>query len=154
MFGSRSLRRRLAFRYLVVFLICALVLVSFNLAVWSDKTAAFLQHGPALLQFQMGRRSLGTGRNMSYVDSVQFQKGIVPTWRDCQRNPNLTTGNRLIDDYGLNDETKSGENGRGLTFSGDEKVKVDQLIAKYHLNVYASDMIPLNRKVPDSRFSG
>ncbi|VDI51088.1 Hypothetical predicted protein [Mytilus galloprovincialis] len=45
----------------------------------------------------------------------------------------------------------NGENGRGVTFVGEEKKKVKELLKKHRINVLASDIIPLNRLVPDSR---
>ena len=79
---------------------------------------------------------------------------IARTWDEYVKNPISITGNPLIDDYGKNDATKTGENGRGVTFAGKEKGKSDSLLKIYNLNVFASDVIPLNRKVPDSRFEG
>ncbi|CAC5387304.1 GALNT [Mytilus coruscus] len=45
----------------------------------------------------------------------------------------------------------NGENGRGVTFVGEEKKKVKELLKKHQINVLASDIIPLNRLLPDSR---
>ncbi|KAL3865524.1 hypothetical protein ACJMK2_042900 [Sinanodonta woodiana] len=77
---------------------------------------------------------------------------IAKSWKEYQYNSNSTTGNPLIDDYGKNDPSKTGEHGRGVMFVGEEKIKAQKLMEQYQVNVYASDLIPLNRMVPDSRF--
>ncbi|ESP05405.1 hypothetical protein LOTGIDRAFT_103227 [Lottia gigantea] len=48
----------------------------------------------------------------------------------------------------------SGENGRGLIFVAPEKEIVKGLTEHFQINVYASDLIPVNRHVPDSRLPG
>ncbi|KAL3865525.1 hypothetical protein ACJMK2_042901 [Sinanodonta woodiana] len=79
-------------------------------------------------------------------------RNIAKSWKEYQHNSNSTTGNPLIDDYGKNDPSKTGEHGRGVMFVGEEKIKAQKLMEQYQVNVYASDLIPLNRMVPDSRF--
>lgn len=76
------------------------------------------------------------------------------SWHDYRNNSTALTGNPLIDNYGKNDLTKIGESGSGIVLVGAEKDKANSLLAKYNVNVYASDMIPLNRMVPDARFPG
>ncbi|KAK6179901.1 hypothetical protein SNE40_012152 [Patella caerulea] len=73
---------------------------------------------------------------------------------DFRKSESIKTGNPLIDLYGESDYMLSGEYGRGLTFVAHEKDMVEQLMNTYHVNVYASDLIPLNRHVPDSRTAG
>jgi hypothetical protein len=63
-------------------------------------------------------------------------------------------GNPLIDDYGKNDLTRPGENGVAVVMPPHLLQNVTDVLALYHINVIASDMIPLNRLVPDSRFKG
>ncbi|XP_076442850.1 polypeptide N-acetylgalactosaminyltransferase 13-like [Babylonia areolata] len=73
---------------------------------------------------------------------------------EFRANPWVKTGNPLIDTYGGNDPLLSGEMGRGVTFVGKEKRAAEQLLTEFNLNVMASDVIPLNRVVPDSRLDG
>lgn len=80
--------------------------------------------------------------------------GVSITAEEFRRNSKLKTGNVLIDNYGKNDKMKNGENGRGVTFVGAEKRNVSEVLQKYHVNTIASDIIPLNRLVPDSRPPG
>lgn len=70
---------------------------------------------------------------------------------EYRKDPNLRTGNPLIDEYGENDLTKTGEMGRGVTFVGKEKAEATKKLQVYNINVMASDLIPLNRLIPDSR---
>lgn len=76
------------------------------------------------------------------------------TAEEFRRNSKIKTGNDLIDNYGKNDKMKNGENGRGVTFVGAEKRNVSEVLQKYQVNTIASDIIPLNRLVPDSRPPG
>ncbi|XP_050401932.1 inactive polypeptide N-acetylgalactosaminyltransferase-like protein 5 [Patella vulgata] len=72
-------------------------------------------------------------------------------------NPSELTKSQSADDknlivsYGKNDLRLAGELGRGVIFVSEEKAKADAAMEKYRVNVYASDLIPLNRMVPDSR---
>ncbi|KAK3607871.1 hypothetical protein CHS0354_038301 [Potamilus streckersoni] len=77
---------------------------------------------------------------------------LAKSWKEYQNNLSLITGNPLIDDYGKSNVTKTGELGQGISFVGEEKNIAERLMKHYHINVYASDLIPLNRIVPDSRF--
>lgn len=79
---------------------------------------------------------------------------VTITADEFRKNEKTQTGNPLIDTYGENDPTLSGERGRGITFVGEEKDEADALKLKFNLNVLASDLIPLNRMVPDSRLDG
>jgi hypothetical protein len=90
---------------------------------------------------------------LSESTSLESDK-VLLTAEEFRTIPKAKTGNSLIDDYGQNDQMRNGESGRGVTFFGPEKRKVANFIEKFHLNVYASDLIPLNRMVPDSRPNG
>lgn len=76
---------------------------------------------------------------------------VVLTDSEFRADARIKTGNPLIDEYGMNDVSRSGENGRGVIFSAKERGRTKTILAKYNLNTLASDLIPLNRKVPDSR---
>ena len=168
---------KFAFRYITAFVVL-LVIVSIKLSLFSDETINLLR---CRVNFQklLGHNGyIGVGRvsrdNTTTVFMHKpFQNGFVDdfkkdlkttsegknnilarTWDEYRRNSELITGNSLIDEYGKNDLTKTGENGRGVLFAGREKKKSEELLKKYNLNVYASDLIPLNRKIPDSRFKG
>ena len=78
-------------------------------------------------------------------------QNVTITAEVFQSSPDVESGNPLIDDYGTNDGMRTGEKGRGVTFVGEEKKNATILLEKYRLNVMASDLIPLNRMVPDSR---
>ena len=65
------------------------------------------------------------------------------------------TGNPLIDDYGLpGHELTLGGMGRGVVASQTEQHKVEDIMKEFSLNTLISDVIPLNRVVPDSRING
>ena len=61
------------------------------------------------------------------------------------------TGNDLIDNYGENNEFLEGENGRGILLVAEEKEIGDAALKSFRVNNKISDLVPLNRKVPDSR---
>ena len=67
---------------------------------------------------------------------------------EFRRNPRIKTGNALIDDYGKNNSSDKGENGKGVFEMIDGASDFQK---QYQINVLASDLIPLNRMVPDSR---
>ncbi|XP_071096968.1 polypeptide N-acetylgalactosaminyltransferase 13-like [Haliotis cracherodii] len=46
----------------------------------------------------------------------------------------------------------NGENGRGMTFVGTELKLAEQYMETFKVNVLASDLIGLNRSIPDTRF--
>lgn len=73
------------------------------------------------------------------------------THRVRHRPSGFGEDDNLIDSYGKNDLTKTGEMGRGVIFVGDEKISATKSVEEYRVNVFASDLIPLNRMVPDSR---
>lgn len=68
--------------------------------------------------------------------------------------PNIRTGNPLIDEYGDNDLNHLGENGRAVMSTEKEQLNISDILEKYRLNIIASDLVPLNRMVPDSRPPG
>ena len=63
-------------------------------------------------------------------------------------------GNPLIDDYGKNDLMAPGEMGVEMAVPQHMKANVTAVMVTHNINVLASDVIPLNRLVPDSRFPG
>ena len=87
-------------------------------------------------------------------DGETEAKVIAPTWAEYRRLSNAITGNVLIDEYGGNDDALPGEGGRGVNFTGEDEIKANEILKVHRLNGYASDVIPLNRKVPDSRING
>ncbi|BFZ01203.1 hypothetical protein BsWGS_04242 [Bradybaena similaris] len=64
------------------------------------------------------------------------------------------TGNSLIDEYGKNNVENTGELGRGVILTAADKAKKDLVMKEYNVNTIISDMIHLNRLVPDSRIQG
>ncbi|XP_059165152.1 inactive polypeptide N-acetylgalactosaminyltransferase-like protein 5 [Physella acuta] len=82
------------------------------------------------------------------------------------------TGNSLVDDYGSNNVSAPGEMGRAVDLTQVDLTQVDvtqvdltqvnltlvelvgRAMAEYNINTLASDVIPLNRLVPDSRIIG
>lgn len=82
---------------------------------------------------------------------VNDSERVTVTAEDFRTQPHVLTGNALIDEYGKNDLQRMGENGRGITFVGEEAKVVQGHLAEFHVNVLASDLIPLHRTVPDSR---
>ena len=172
---SHKTKMRCAVRYIISIFIAILVVISLQLSLFSDRTINLLRSRNGYRDFIYSNGIIKLNRRTSdnftsnldhpwqgnVIDGFkhtintnikQRNSSIARTWTEYRSNPNFITGNPLIDDYGQNDPTKTGENGRGVTFVGDEKKKSDALLKKYNLNVYASDVIPLNRKVPDSRF--
>ena len=88
-------------------------------------------------------------------DDVETEAVVIaPTWAEYRRLSNAITGNVLIDEYGGNDDALPGEGGRGVNFTGEDEIKANEILKVHRLNGYASDVIPLNRKVPDSRIDG
>lgn len=53
-----------------------------------------------------------------------------------------------------NNPLLTGEMGRGVVLAPEEKARGDAALRKYNVNVLASDLISLNRQVPDSRPKG
>lgn len=166
----KNIRMRCAFRYLFCTLVLILTFISIQLALMSDRSAHFLRGNFFAKRVQMdlfSGNTLNSGVNNLTLsklvsDSMKHFKEfsssrrlpVKITWQEYRSNPSALTGNPLIDDYGKNDPSKMGENGSGVILVGEEKEKAVRLISKYNVNVYASDHIPFNRMVPDSRFPG
>ncbi|RUS90036.1 hypothetical protein EGW08_002223, partial [Elysia chlorotica] len=65
------------------------------------------------------------------------------------------TGNPLIDNYGLaGHELTPGGAGRGVVTIQADQSRLDQVMEEFRVNTLVSDVIPLNRVVPDSRING
>ncbi|XP_041375866.1 inactive polypeptide N-acetylgalactosaminyltransferase-like protein 5 [Gigantopelta aegis] len=94
----------------------------------------------------------GSSQHGGLIDSAIKTRQITMTADEFRKNPGMKTGNPLIDDYGKNDMTLKGENGSKVVFPKDKMADVKASLARHRLNVLASDAIPLNRIVPDSRF--
>nr|KAG5692701.1 hypothetical protein BaRGS_008564 [Batillaria attramentaria] len=56
-----------------------------------------------------------------------------------------------LKDYGHNNPRLTGEMGRGVVLPVGEKDRGEEALKKYNVNVIASDLVSLNRQVPDSR---
>ena len=76
---------------------------------------------------------------------------VTITAEEFRSSPKVLTGNPLIDTYGEGEGMLAGEMGRGVVFAGAERDAAEALLKDLNLNVLASDVIPLNRRVPDSR---
>ncbi|KAH9524900.1 Polypeptide N-acetylgalactosaminyltransferase 10 [Bulinus truncatus] len=61
------------------------------------------------------------------------------------------TGNLLIDLYGKNDLMGRGEMGKPVILTQEEAGQVGLAMSEFNMNTVASDVVPLNRLVPDSR---
>lgn len=166
----KNIRMRCAFRYLFCILVLVLTFISIQLAIVSDRRGYFLK-GNILSQrvqkdLQSGKSYKTSTNNLTLGQIVGIsvknfkssgnarRVSVTITWEEYRNNPGAITGNPLIDNYGKNDPSRMGENGSGVILVGEEKEKATRLISKYNVNVYASDRIPLNRMVPDSRFPG
>ena len=60
-------------------------------------------------------------------------------------------GHDELSSYGHNNPKLTGEMGRGVILPAGEKDRGEEAMKKYNLNVLASDLISLNRRIPDSR---
>ena len=56
-----------------------------------------------------------------------------------------------LQDFGRTNPRLTGEMGRGVVLPPGEKARGEEALRKYNVNVLASDLISLNRQVPDSR---
>ncbi|KAH9524895.1 Polypeptide N-acetylgalactosaminyltransferase 3 [Bulinus truncatus] len=63
------------------------------------------------------------------------------------------TGNPLIDDYGKNNLKDRGEMGKPVVLTPGEQTLAEKALSEFNVNTVASDAVPLNRLVPDSRIS-
>lgn len=88
-------------------------------------------------------------------DDLSFGNITVSiTAEQFQLISNIKTGNPLIDEYGSNDLNWLGENGKAVMTTEKEQLNISAILEKYRLNIVASDIVPLNRMVPDSRPPG
>ncbi|XP_061164827.1 polypeptide N-acetylgalactosaminyltransferase 13-like [Saccostrea echinata] len=146
---------RLTYRYIVACVAVILLVCTYQVYILS-RDGSFLNRLPKTRKrtdiVSVARSGSILGNN-TRNDRNKVSKGVIVTItaEEYRQNPNLKTGNPLIDDYGENDLTKTGEMGRGVTFVGKEKAAAAKRMQLYNINVMASDLIPLNRLVPDSR---
>lgn len=114
----------------------------------------FYQQMPdqGLPPFEHKRYLIVSDRTMSSNSSNDINKtrmiSVEEFWEDKR------TGNSLIDEYGKNNVGFSGELGRGVILTAADKAKKDLAMKEYNVNTIVTDMIPLNRLVPDSRIQG
>jgi hypothetical protein len=132
---------RLATRYIWACAVIMMTFITYQIYIFNN------------LSWIIPINTKSTTQRLSESTLMESNK-VLLTAKQFRSIPNAKTGNPLIDDYGRNDRRRNGEVGRGVTFVGPEKIKVAQVIETFHLNVYASDLIPLNRMVPDSRPQG
>lgn len=155
---------RLTTRYFVFCAFVVLFLCTYEIYIYSESAKKYLVKNfhkkldvissgrPGRKKFELKSNRKGTrSHDRDSIKKKHSFLNVTLTAEEFRQNPNLKTGNPLIDSYGHNDLTKNGELGRGLTFVGAEKRNVSESMRKYFLNVVASDLIPLNRLVPDSR---
>ena len=159
---------RCAIRYIFSVYIFVSVVILFELLFYDKNSQGHLQH----FMFSKGIKDV-TQNAKENVTAYQIQQPLEKSianvfetvnikenasierhWDEYRNNIQSMTGNPLIDDYDKNDISRPVENGGGVTFVGQEKNKSDELLKEYHVNVYASDIIPLNRRVPDARLEG
>ena len=161
---------RLTYRYVVAGVGILLLICTYEVYIYSGKASYMfrklsyhkvrtenVESIDSSIQFQRNRKFSIYNSSRNFSESKHSSKDVTKVTisaEEYRQNPTLKTGNPLIDDYGKNDLHHTGEMGRGVTFVGQEKLKVSQSLEKYHLNVIASDLIPLNRLVPDSRPPG
>ncbi|XP_048733058.2 polypeptide N-acetylgalactosaminyltransferase 1-like [Ostrea edulis] len=146
---------RLTYRYVVACVVVVLLVCTYQVYIFSHGNSLF-SHLPRTgkrTDIVSNVRASSILVNNTSKDTSKATKGVTVTLTadEYRRDPKLKTGNPLIDDYGKNDLTKTGEMGRGVTFTGKEKAEAAKKTQMYNINVMASDLIPLNRLVPDSR---
>ncbi|XP_076465312.1 polypeptide N-acetylgalactosaminyltransferase 13-like isoform X2 [Babylonia areolata] len=137
-------------RYVILAAFAVGLVVSVNLLL-TLKTRHNLftavQNLPAIV-----KKSLGSERSDLRPQPNKFVRQL--TVEEFRENPAYKTGNPLIDNYGQNNPMAPGEGGTAVVLPDSMKNNVSAAIEKYRINVLASDMVPLNRLVPDSRFPG
>ena len=153
--------RRLALRYFSAGAFVLLLLATYEVVIHYKSANWLLKQGFISKEdyIRQMKTTFVQRVNLSQTSStfdISADVGIKVTIKaeDFRKNSNLRTGNILIDNYGKNDPMKNGEKGRGVTFVGEEKRNVSTVMQKFQVNVIASDIIPLNRLVPDSRPPG
>jgi len=160
----KNVRMRCAFRYLFCVLVVILTFISIHLATVSDRYINIFTKNSIEEVFIPNLQSQAADSPLAKLSNfVKSTKQLIYgnksdmvalTWEEYQNDINAKTGNDLIDLYGQNDVRLPGEKGTRVLLTGEEHVLAEKLIQQYNLNVYASDKIPLNRLVPDSRFAG
>ncbi|KAH3752388.1 hypothetical protein DPMN_187005 [Dreissena polymorpha] len=156
MISLHKLRMRWAFRYLFAMFVLIFVFVSNQLHLFKDRQLLDLcdckPHSSN--KYMQTRLSFLPNENAHKLVKATYDCVHQLTWSEYQKNSSAKTGNVLIDKYGKNDLNRPGENGTGVHLVGKENEQANQLVEKLNINVLASDKIPLNRMVPDSRFDG
>ena len=127
---------------------------SFNRPKSDEKEKPKVQEDGTVEKFRNNSQNLFVDGRNGTDDGETEDVVIAPTWAEYRRLSNAITGNVLIDEYGENDNALPGEGGRGVNFTGEDEKKANEILKVHRLNGYASDVIPLNRKVPDSRING
>lgn len=163
---------RLWIRYIFLGIVTIFLLINFiiylvhqsnpealQIFVWKTKSDLKTYSVPLLRQHRYLKNDNGSHRaplDLMPMLLRQMASGlpVTVTAEQFRKDPTLKTGNPLIDTYGDNDDLLSGENGRGVTFVNKEKDSANSLMLEFNVNVMASDVIPLNRMVPDSRLDG
>ena len=79
---------------------------------------------------------------------------VTITADEFRKQPSLKTGNPLVDTYGENDPLLCGERGKGVVWGDKERDAAAALTQEFKVNVMSSDVIPLNRMIPDSQLDG
>ncbi|VDI28998.1 polypeptide N-acetylgalactosaminyltransferase [Mytilus galloprovincialis] len=156
---------RLRTRYIGAGVAVFLMLLTYEVYVYSADTKWLISNGLLTKQDYIKKMKSTFVQKVNLSNSnapVTFK--LVPNIRkgpkvsisaeEFRKNDKIQTGNILIDNYGKNDPMKNGEKGRGVTFVGQEKRNASELMQKYQVNILASDIIPLNRLVPDARPPG
>lgn len=156
---------RLRTRYIGAGVAVFLMLLTYEVYVYSADTKWLISNGLLSKQDYIKKMKSTFVQKVNLSNSnapVTFK--LVPNIRkgptvsisaeEFRKNNKIKTGNILIDNYGKNDPMKNGEKGRGVTFVGQEKRNASELMQKYQVNILASDIIPLNRLVPDARPPG
>ncbi|XP_070176382.1 polypeptide N-acetylgalactosaminyltransferase 13-like isoform X2 [Littorina saxatilis] len=135
-------------RYVIIFVVCVMVLVSVNVFLAVNNKPSLLsnvQSWPEMFKNRPGKESVPTETN-------RLSRRL--TAEEFRKDSKLKTGNPLIDDYGSNNLMAPGEQGQAVTVPVNMQANVTAALETYRINVWASDVIPLNRLVPDSRFPG
>ena len=172
---SPTLGMRLVTRYAILAFIAVVVVNLINLALNLQLSryafavhhlAATVQPRAALpptadpLAHRLYHRNR-TAKHAAHLDLMPRRLRELPpglpvtiTAEEFRKQPRLKTGNPLVDTYGENDPLLSGELGKGVVFGSRDKEAAAALTEEFKVNVMSSDVIPLNRMVPDSRLFG
>lgn len=145
---------RLSGRYLGTCIITFILVVTFKSLIFLEEVNILFKKGISKEEYLRNVKKSEFVQNVSFLipnATIKNLKKITISAEEFRKYSYIKTGNVLIDNYGSNNNMHNGENGRGVTFVGEEKKKVKELLKKHRINVLASDIIPLNRLVPDSR---